>query len=183
MGNHIHSTIWHHWGSIRSGSKICLYCCKDFNTLIFHYVGGRLISWNVRLNKFNHTETTTTTDIMNSKKRGKNCINILLQNSNRVFKHIFIHFSDLSHLLPSQKPVFKGVSCLPILVCHSSIYKQWKCLSLWRLRMIFKVSFFVIVRGHSITTWTRWGGRGSKYVCFFHSQDIKTVHAGGGDGG
>ena len=36
--------------------------------------------------------------------------------------------------------------------------------------------------GHSITTWTRWGGegRGSKMSVFVHAQGIKTIHAGWG---
>ena len=33
-------------------------------------------------------------------------------------------------------------------------------------------------RGHSITTWTRWGGRGSKMSVFVHAQGIRTVYAG-----
>ena len=32
--------------------------------------------------------------------------------------------------------------------------------------------------GHSITTWTRWEGEGSKRSVFVHAQGIKTVHAG-----
>ena len=36
--------------------------------------------------------------------------------------------------------------------------------------------------GHSITTWTRWGGRDQKMSVFVHAQGIKTVHAGGGGG-
>ena len=35
------------------------------------------------------------------------------------------------------------------------------------------------IRGHSITTWTRWGG-GVKKSVFVQAQGIKTVHAGGG---
>ena len=35
------------------------------------------------------------------------------------------------------------------------------------------------IGGHSITTWTRWGGGGQKMSVFVHAQDIKTVHAGG----
>ena len=36
------------------------------------------------------------------------------------------------------------------------------------------------VRGHSITTWTRWGrGGGQKMFVFVHAQGIETVHAGG----
>ena len=31
-------------------------------------------------------------------------------------------------------------------------------------------------RGHSITRWTRWGGRGQKMSVTEHAQDIKTVH-------
>ena len=37
-------------------------------------------------------------------------------------------------------------------------------------------------RGHSITTWTRWGGGGQKMSVFVHAQGIKTVHAGEGGG-
>ena len=36
------------------------------------------------------------------------------------------------------------------------------------------------LRDHSITTWTRWGGKGSKNVCFVHAQGISTVYTGGG---
>ena len=35
--------------------------------------------------------------------------------------------------------------------------------------------------GHSITTWTRWGGRGSKNVFFVHAQDIKMSTQGVGE--
>ena len=35
------------------------------------------------------------------------------------------------------------------------------------------------VRGHSITTWTRWG-EGKKMSVFVHAQGIKTVHTGEG---
>ena len=38
-----------------------------------------------------------------------------------------------------------------------------------------------VLRGHSITRWTRWGGGGGqKMSVFVHAQGIKTVHAGGG---
>ena len=36
------------------------------------------------------------------------------------------------------------------------------------------------LRGHSITTWTKWGGRGHKMSVFVHANGIKTVHARGG---
>jgi hypothetical protein len=35
-----------------------------------------------------------------------------------------------------------------------------------------------IIRGHSITTWTRWREGGQKMSVFVHAQGIKTVHAG-----
>ena len=34
------------------------------------------------------------------------------------------------------------------------------------------------IRGHSITTWTSWGG-GQKMSVFVHAQGIKTVQVGG----
>ena len=40
------------------------------------------------------------------------------------------------------------------------------------------VYFQAYIRGHSITTWTRWGGL--KMSVFVHAQGIKTVHVGGG---
>ena len=44
------------------------------------------------------------------------------------------------------------------------------------------VTFLFWIGGNSITTWTRWGGkgRGSKKSVFVHAQSIKTVHAEGG---
>ena len=43
---------------------------------------------------------------------------------------------------------------------------------------------FYVLKGHSITTWTRWrrGEGGQKMSVFVHAQGIKTVHAGGGRG-
>ena len=40
----------------------------------------------------------------------------------------------------------------------------------------------ILVRGHPITTWTRWGrGGGQKNSVFVHAKGIKTVHAGQGE--
>ena len=38
-------------------------------------------------------------------------------------------------------------------------------------------------RGHSITTWTRWGGGGLKISVFVHTLGVKTVHAERGERG
>ena len=35
----------------------------------------------------------------------------------------------------------------------------------------------VWIKGHSIITWTRWGGGGQKMSVFVHTQDVKTVHS------
>ena len=47
----------------------------------------------------------------------------------------------------------------------------------------------IMIRGHSITTWTRCSGSGikveggQKLFVFVHAQGIKTVHTGEGGGG
>ena len=49
--------------------------------------------------------------------------------------------------------------------------------------MTDKIEFTLIlklIKGHSITTWTSWGGGGQKISVFVNAQGIKTVHAGEG---
>jgi hypothetical protein len=41
----------------------------------------------------------------------------------------------------------------------------------------------LLIRGNSITTWTRWGGRGSKNVCFCPRSGYKNCPRRGGGGG
>ena len=40
------------------------------------------------------------------------------------------------------------------------------------------LSSYQLIWGHSITTWTRWGGKGSKSSVFVYTQGIKTVRGG-----
>ena len=43
-----------------------------------------------------------------------------------------------------------------------------------------KIVASILIRGHSITTWTRWGGRGSKNVCFCPRSGYKDCPRRGG---
>ena len=47
---------------------------------------------------------------------------------------------------------------------------------------IFVVLFFLSIRGHSITTSTRYGGGGQKMAVFVQAQGIKTFPLRGGGG-
>ena len=44
---------------------------------------------------------------------------------------------------------------------------------------VYSFIYYWTVRSHSITTWTRWGGRGSKNVCFVYAQGINLSTQGG----
>ena len=82
-------------------------------------------------------------------------------------------------------------------IISSALADGWAGSTVWqelfwtKLKKILKFIYIfwegfkilTLVRGHSLTTWTRWGGRESKKSVFVHAQGITTVHAGGGGGG